>query len=193
MMAGYTYSKTLDDASYDTEQPQNPYAPAEERGVSLDDQRQRFALSGLWVLGPDLDDPQDVANAAKPNVFEKVVYGLEFAPIVEAGSGFHDDPLTGVDSNREHIFPFEARPLGSARNSLRTPTNVTADLRVLRMVPIWRGHMDIVAESFNLLNRRNTDLVNPTYGSEDRASSEFGTPIQDAGARRVQFSLDYEY
>ncbi|HEV2464569.1 MAG TPA: TonB-dependent receptor [Acidobacteriaceae bacterium] len=193
MMAGYTYSKTLDDASFDTEEPQNPYSPTQERAASLDDQRQRFVLSGLWVLGPDLDDPQDAAKAAKPNAFEKVVYGLEFAPIVEAGSGFHDDPLTGADSNREHLYPFEARPLGFARNSLRTPVNITADLRVLRMVPIWRGHLDIVAESFNLLNRRNTDLVNPTFGSEGQASPAFGTPIQDAGSRRVQFSLDYEY
>lgn len=193
LMAGYTFSKTIDDASYDTEQPQNPYLLKQERALSLNDQRQRFVLSGSWVLGPDLDDPQDVASASAPNTFQKIIYGLEFAPIVTAGSGFHDNPLTGVDSKREHIFPFFSRPLGHARNSLQLPSSFAADLRILRMVPIWRGHLDIVAESFNLLNRQNIDLINPVYGSAQSAAPYFAQPIQVADARRVQFSLDYEY
>ncbi len=193
LMAGYTFSKTIDDASYDTEQPQNPYAPGSERAASLEDQRHRFVLSGLWVLGPDLDDPADVAKASKPNAVERVLYGLEFAPILEAGSGFPDDPLTGLDSNREHVYLFEARPLGYARNQLRTPGNVDLDLRVLKMVPAWRGHLDIVAESFNLLNRQNVNLLNPAYGSQLAPAPGFARRIEETDPRRIQFSLDYEY
>lgn len=193
LMAGYTFSKTLDDASSDAEQPQNPYAPAQERAPSLEDQRHRFVMSGLWVIGPDLDDHADAARAAKPNVFQRMVYGLEFAPIVEASSGFRDDALTGVDSNREHNYPFEARPLGYPRNSLQTAPQIHFDLRVLRMVPLWRGHLDIVAESFNLLNRQNVDLLNPAYGSNVSATPNFRTPLQESDPRRIQFSLDYEY
>jgi hypothetical protein len=193
MMAGYTFSKTIDDASYDAEQPQNPYAPGAERAPSLDDQRQRFVMSGLWVVGPDLDDPQDVANAARPNAFQKIVYGLEFAPILEAGSGFRDNPVTGADSSDEHVYPFAARPIGYGRNSLRTPAQFHVDFRVLRMVPIWRGHLDIVAESFNLLNRQNVDRINSAFGSELAAAPQFESPIQESDARRVQFSLDFEY
>jgi hypothetical protein len=193
LMAGYTFSKTIDDASSDTEQPQNPYALAQERAPSLDDQRHRFIMSGLWVLGPDLDDPEDAAHVAKPNAFQKVLYGLEFAPILEASSGFRDNALTGVDSSREHNYPFEARPLGYGRNSLQTPPLLHFDLRVLRMVPIWRGHLDIVAESFNLFNRQNVDLANPVYGSNAAAMPDFHMPLQESDARRIQFSLDYEY
>ena len=193
LMAGYTFSKSLDDASYDTEQPQAPYAPHQERALSLDDQRQRFVVSGLWVLGPDLDDPQDVHGAGKSNLLQKAFYGLEFAPILAVNSGFHDNPITGTDSNREHIYPFAARPLGLSRNSLQTPANVNFDLRILRMVPIWRGHLDIVAESFNLLNRQNVDLINPVYGPGSTASAGFAKPIQMADPRRIQFSLDFEY
>ncbi len=193
LMAGYTFAKTIDDASYDTEQPQNPFALKNERALSLDNQRQRFVLSGLWVLGPDLDDPQDAAKAAHPNAFEKLVYGLEFAPILVAGSGFPDNPLTGVDSNREHIDPFAARPQGQARNSLTTPSTVDFDLRILKMVPVWRGHLDIVAESFNLLNRQNVEMINPVFGSDLSPASGWKTPLQESDARRVQFSLDYEY
>jgi hypothetical protein len=193
LLAGYTYSKSIDDASYDTEQPQNPYAIGEERALSLNDQRHNFVLSGLWVLGPDLDDPQDIAKARKPSSIQKFIYGFEFAPIVNVNSGFRDNPLTGVDSTREHVYPFAARPLGRSRNSLHTPPNVNFDLRILRMVPIWRGHLDIVAESFNLPNRQNVDLINPVYGSDRTAVAGFTHPIQTEDARRIQFSLDFEY
>ena len=193
MMAGYTYSKTIDDASYDSEQPQNPYAPAAERALSLDDLRQRLVMSGLWVVGPDLDDPEDAAKTARPNAFEKIVYGLEFAPILEASTGFRDNPVTGLDSSREHIYPFASRPAGYARNTLQTPAQLHFDFRVLRMVPIWRGHLDIVAESFNLLNRQNVGQVNPAFGPDLAAPPQFDSPIQESDARRVQFSLDFEY
>lgn len=193
LMAGYTFSKTMDDASYDTEQPQNPYVPGAERALSLDDQRQRAVMSGLWVVGPDLDDPQNAAKAAKPNAFQKAVYGLEFAPILEADSGFRDNPVTGADSNDERVYPFAARPFTYSRNALRTPAQLHFDFRVLRMVPIWRGHLDIVAESFNLLNRQNVDQIHSVFGSDLSATPQFRSPIQESGARRVQFSLDFEY
>jgi len=64
ILAGYTYSKTIDDVSYDTEQPQSPYALPAERALSLQDQRRRVTLSGLWLIGPDLNDPQDAAANA---------------------------------------------------------------------------------------------------------------------------------
>jgi hypothetical protein len=193
LMAGYTLSKTIDDASYDTEQPQNPYTLGDERGLSLNDQRNRFVLSGLWVLGPDLDDSQNASKGNSENTLQKVIYGLEIAPILAAGSGFRDNPLTGVDSNREHIYPFAARPSGMSRNSIQAPPNVNFDLRILRMVPIWRGHLDIVAEAFNMLNKQNVGMVNPVYGSSASAQAGFTIPIQVADPRRVQFSLDYEY
>ena len=193
LMAGYTFSKTIDDASYDTEQPQNLYAPGDERALSLNDQRHRFVMSGLWVLGPDLADPKDVGKAGSANAFQKALYGLEFAPILAVSSGFRTNPLTGVDSNREHLYPFAARPMGFSRNSLQTPPNVNFDLRILRMVPIGRGHLDIVAESFNLLNKQNVGLVNPAFGSGASAQAGFTEPIQIADPRRMQFSLDFEF
>jgi hypothetical protein len=193
IMAGYTYSKTIDDASYDDEQPQNPYAPEDERSLSLLDQRHRLTLSGLWVIGPDLGDPADAAKNAHPGPWLKAVYGLEFAPILTVTSGFRANPVTGLDSNREHVFPFAARPAGYARNSLRTPANLDFDLRVLKMVALGRGHLDIVAESFNLPNHRNVSLLNPVYGLGATPSAGFGKPMAAFPARKVQFSLDYEF
>ena len=193
LMAGYTWSKTIDDASYDTEQPQNPYDLRAERALSLLDQRQRFTLSGLWVLGPDLDDPQDQAKGPSTNRILRALTGVEIAPIFAAASGFRANAVTGQDSNLEHIYPFAARPAGMGRNALATAPNVEFDLRILKMVPIGRGHLDVVAESFNLLNHTNVSLLNPAYGLAAQAQTGFNTPILAATARRVQFSLDYEY
>jgi hypothetical protein len=193
-MVGYTYSKTIDDASYDLEQPQNPYALANERALSLQDQRNRLTLSGLWLIGPDLGDPADAAKNSNAGPFMKALYGLEFAPIVSITSGFRSNPLIGTDSNREHIFPFAARPAGYNRNMLATPMNVNFDFRVLKMVAIKGGHLDIVAESFNILNHRNITELNPVYGSElQTAAPGFAHGVAASTARRIQFSLDYEF
>ncbi|QNI36410.1 TonB-dependent receptor [Edaphobacter albus] len=193
IMAGYTFSKTIDDASSDLEQPQNPYMLGQERGLSLQDQRHRFTLSGLWLIGPDLNDAADAAKNANPSPLMKALTGLEFAPIVSIASGFRANPITGVDSNRQHIFPFASRPDGFSRNSLSTPVNVNVNLRVLKMIPWGRGHLDVVAESFNLLNHQNISLLNPAFGSNSQPALEFARPIAASTARRIQFSLDYEF
>jgi hypothetical protein len=181
ILAGYSYSKTIDDASYDLEQPQNPYIVGGERALSLQDQRNRFTLSGLWLFGPDLGDPADAARNANPGPLMKALNGLEFAPIVSIASGFRANPITGLDSNREHIFPFAARPNAYRRNALATPVKVDVDLRVLKMIP-WRGgHLDVVAESFNLLNHRNVSLLNYNIRFKQPAC---------VGIRRTHRSID---
>ena len=193
LLAGYTYSKTIDDASSDSEQPQNPFDPGAERALSQLDQRHRFTLSGLWLIGPDLGDPADAAANANPGPLTRIFNGIEFAPIFQVASGFRANPLTGLDSNREHIYPFAARPAGYARNSLSTSPNIDFDLRILKMVPLGTGHLDIVAESFNLLNHRNVSLLNTAFGLNAQPQSGFSRPIATSTARRIQFSLDYEF
>jgi hypothetical protein len=61
------------------------------------------------------------------------------------------------------------------------------------MIPIASGHLDVVAESFNLLNHQNISLLNPAFGSDIEAARTFGQPIGTSTARRIQFSLDYEF
>ena len=193
LMAGYTFSKTIDDASSDNEEPQDPFDLAAERALSLQDQRHRFTLSGLWLIGPDVDDPADRAKNANPGPLIKALTGLEFAPILTVSSGFRTNPIVGLDSGREHIFPFASRPAGYARNSLRTPAQVNLDLRILRIVPIGRGHLDIVGELFNLLNHPSVALINPVFGTGSQPARGFARATASSSARRIQFSLDYEF
>ncbi len=193
VLAGYTLSKTIDDASSDLEQPQNPYDLRAERSLSLEDQRQRFTLSGLYLIGPDPDDFVDPNSPPHPGALMRFATGFEFAPILTITSGFHANPLTGLDSNHEHILPFAARPQGYARNALTTAPNYNLDLRILRIVPVGPGHLDIVAESFNLLNHPNPALLNTVFGTGLEPVQRFAAPIETSTARRIQFSLDYEF
>ena len=123
----------------------------------------------------------------------RMLTGLEFAPVVAISSGFRENPQTGLDSNREHIFPFAARPLGFKRNSLSTPPRIDFDLRVLRMVPLHGGHLDVVAETFNAINRTNITLMNTAFGSGPTPVAAFGHAVAASSARKVQLSLDYEF
>jgi hypothetical protein len=190
LLASYTYSKVSDDASDFVEQPQNPFQPHAERAVSLNDQRQRFVLSALWDLPiGDVDDPKDAAPSNNPLI--KALSNIEVAPILSIGSGQPANPLTGTDSSVAHTF--SARPLGYGRNSLLAPASVNLDLRVLKTVTIGRGKLDIVAESFNLLNHVNVTALNHYFGNQAAPLSSFGKPTQVNIPRQFQFSLDYEF
>lgn len=123
----------------------------------------------------------------------RLLSGLEFAPILTVSTGFRNNPITGLDSNREHIYPLAVRPAGYERNSLLTAGTVNFNLRVLKMVPLGRGHLDVVAESFNLLNHQNVSLLNTAYGLGATAQLGFDNLIGTFTTRRIQFSLDYVF
>jgi hypothetical protein len=54
---------------------------------------------------------------------------------------------------------------------MRAVTEVTHSdhmelLPVLRIIPLTHGRLDVVAESFTLLNRHNIALLNTAFGSD---------------------------
>jgi hypothetical protein len=61
------------------------------------------------------------------------------------------------------------------------------------MIPLGHGHLDMVAESFNLLNHVNDGILNAAFGSALLPQSGFARPIAASTVRRVQLSLDYEF
>jgi hypothetical protein len=68
------------------------------------------------------------------------------------------------------------------------------DLRVLKYFPFGESkRLDVVAESFNLLNRANVAQINPVFGSNLTQMAVFQQPTEALGARRIQFSLDFEF
>lgn len=193
-LASYTFSKDIDDASDYYEQPQNPFDLRDERALSLQDQRHNLVFDALWDLpiGPDEDaPPSERHNLSWPvRIFDHI----EVAPIFTLGSPRPVDPLVGLDSSRSNAFPLADRPLGIARNSLQTSALDELDFRVLKYFPFGEyAHLDLVAEAFNLLNHTNVTEINPYFGSEATPPAEYGEPIGGLSARRIEFSVDFEY
>jgi hypothetical protein len=77
---------------------------------------------------------------------------------------------------------------------MRTFALANVDFRVLKYFPLGEhAHLDLVAESFNLLNHTNIVQINSFYGIGLQPLSGFGQPTQALNARQIQFSLDLEY
>jgi carboxypeptidase family protein/TonB-dependent receptor-like protein len=214
LSTSYTLSRTADDASDFWEQPQNSFNLHDERALSLDHQEQRFVLSGLFELPFGNEEeiaaavsgvqrfagvgqgggPAIVPGGKRRGFLTEALSNLELGPIVELGSGRPVNPLTGTDSNRNDAFPLSSRPRGFGRNTLQTPALFNLDLRLLKSIYFAHGsHLDLVVESFNLLNHTNVTELNPIFGSGAAPIPGFSRPIEALNARQVEFSIDFEY
>lgn len=188
----YTYSKAIDDASDYAEQPQNPYAARDDRGLSSFDVRHRLVLSGLFDL--PIGDEEGNAKHEQHGTFVRLFSNIELAPILTLESARPVNPLTGLDSNNSQSYPLSARPLGYGRNTLSTPPLATLDVRILKAIPMGESRrLDLVAESFNLLNHTNVTAINPFFGAGLLPSPWFRAPTDALSGRQLQFSIDFEF
>jgi hypothetical protein len=194
LLASYTFSKTIDDASDFDEQPASPYDLRAERALSRQDVRQRFVLSALFDL-PFGDEEGDKGGGKEKESLPGAVLGhIEVAPIVTLSSGRPINALTGADEERSRAFPLASRPFGFARNALHTPGLINFDLRALKYFPFGeKRRLDLVVEFFNLFNHPNVASVNPFFGSGMKPLSTFGTPTAVSSPRQVRFSIDFEF
>ena len=191
LLASYTISKAIDNASDFSESPQNSYNLGAERAISLNNQKHHMVVSALFDL-PFGDE--DNAQSRDANVLTRLLSNIEVAPILTIGSGRSVDPLTGLDSSRTHTFPLSSRPLGFARNSLTTPSTAVLDVRVLKFLKIGEhAELDFVAESFNLLNHTNVVQVGAWSGPLLTPTDTFTHPTEAINPRQFQFSLDFEF
>ena len=190
--ASYTLSKTMDDASDFEDQPQDPFNLHADNAVSRQNQQQRFVLDALWDLPIGEEEGKNGEKSA--GWLTRTFSHIEAAPILTVESSRPVNPLTGLDSNQSHAFPLASRPLGLARNSLKTPALATMDFRFLKYFPFGGvKRLDVVAEFFNLFNGENVSEINPVFGSGLAPIPEFKQPIAGTGARQIQFSLDFEF
>ncbi len=194
LLASYTLSKAIDDASDFDEQPQNPSSVRDERALSRNDVHNRFVVSSLFDL-PIGEDEKDAGKAQRsPNVVERIFGHIEMAPIFSVSSGHPMNVVTGADEELSRAYPFVSRPLGFARNALRTPRLVNVDLRTVKYVPYGgRRRLDFVVEGFNLCNHPNVLGLNPVYGRDTTPASGFRAVTLFGAPRQVRFSIDFEF
>ncbi len=163
----YTYARAIDDGqdALVAGQPatvQNSYVPSAERGPSVTDQRQRLVA----------------ALSAEPHFFHR---GHEFlghifndwrlSTVVNYGSGRPFNATVSGDPNQDGNDLNDRLP-GYRRNAFTGPDYATTDLRVTRILRFGeRYKLNLVAESFNLLNRDNQRVAITSNGMVANATT----------------------
>ena len=125
---------------------QNSYATSAERGPSVTDQRHRFAFS--WIA-----DPRPFSRSH--TFLGRIFNDWKMSGVVTIGSGRPVDAKVFGDPNQDGNSTNDRLP-GAGRNAFLGPDYATTDMRLTRRLYVHdRVKLDLVAESFNLLNRDN--------------------------------------
>jgi hypothetical protein len=150
-MLSYTFAHAVDDGqdALVAGRPatvQNSYAPNSEKGPSVTDQRHRFAFSYVLAPKPFHRDHEWLA---------RLFNNWKTSGVVTIGSGRPISATVTGDANQDGNTTNDRLP-GFSRNSLVGPDYATADMRLTRRILIGdRLKLELMAESFNLLNRDN--------------------------------------
>jgi len=151
MRLAYTYAHAIDDGqdALVAGQPatvQNSYDPTAERGPSVTDQRHRLVA----------------AFSVEPHLFHRgqeflgyLFNDWKFSSVVNYGSGRPVNATVSGDPNQDGNDLNDRLP-GYSRNAFTGPDYATTDLRVTRQLRNTDKYkLNLVVESFNLLNRDN--------------------------------------
>jgi hypothetical protein len=165
----YTLSKTTDNTGNAFfSSPQNNFNIRDDRGLSDNDQRHHLTFSGQFDV---------------PKV-------IQLSAIYTRGAAYPFTILTGAQT----LQTTAARPAGVGRNTGVGFNYSSLDLRLNRQFPITeRVRMEILAESFNTLNRINLQFPNNTFGTGAVPAASFGQPTAAADPRQVQFGIRLVY
>jgi len=154
-MLSYTFAHAIDDGqdALVAGRPatvQNSYAPNSEKGPSVTDQRQRFVFSCVLAPRPFHRDHEWLA---------KLFNNWKASSVVTVGSGRPFSATVTGDANQDGNNTNDRLP-GASRNSLVGPDYATTDLRLTRRLYLGdRVKLELVVESFNLLNRDNQRVL----------------------------------
>ncbi|HEY3838030.1 MAG TPA: carboxypeptidase regulatory-like domain-containing protein [Bryobacteraceae bacterium] len=204
VLANYTWSKSIDNASGDGAQAANPFNISNDRAVSDFNIPQRFVASVIWQLP---------ALKKQPRLVREIAGGWEFNGIETIQSGSPINIVSGVDNSQSGVGQDRANVVGNwqitgdrsksqeiskyfntsaftvntvgtfgtvGRNVLVGPGSVNLDCGMIKNFElVERFKLQFRAEAFNVFNHAN--LNNPTANV---SSTNFGV-ITAAGAPRV--------
>jgi hypothetical protein len=183
MLASYTWSHNLDNVDPDTTS-QSPndtnFTGYQEYGNAIYDQRNRFVLSGVYVL------PLKINIGGVATLSSALPYNLV--------TGTNNSGNTGATTDRPVI---NGAVVG--RNTGRGRSIYSVDPFISRVFPIYRElvKVDLRAEAFNVFNHANFVGYNGTYGNGTSAPASLGAPLpgvtSQLPARFMQFSLKVSF
>ncbi len=187
-LAGYSVSRSRDDASDYDEQPLDPFDISKDWALSRQHQAHRFVASALFE--PPVDDLEFL-----PKSFREALEDFIISPIFSAGSGRPLNALLTTDAYRTGAFPISARPAGVDRNPNFAPGTVQLDLRLMKgfWVKDGRAILQVGVEGFNLLNHSNPLRSSPFYQAGDTPLGSYGQRLETLNARQIQFMAQFEY
>ncbi len=151
----YTFAKAIDDGqdALVAGQPavvQNSYNTAAEQGLSVTDQRQRLMFS--WIA-----DPKPFGR--EQPFLARVFNDWKLAGVLTYGSGRPENVMVSGDPNQDDNGTNDRLP-GARRDSFIGPDYATTDVRLTRRLYVReRLKIDLIMESFNLLNRDNKRVL----------------------------------
>jgi hypothetical protein len=174
-MLSYTFAHAIDDGqdalvAGSPAVVQNSYAPNAEKGPSVTDQRQRFVFSCVVAPRPFHRDHEWLG---------RLFNNWKASGVVTYGSGRPVSATVTGDANQDDNNTNDRLP-GLSRDSLVGPDYATTDLRLTRRIVIGEHlKVELIAESFNLLNRDNQRVQITQDGFITNAAQfvETSTPI----------------
>jgi hypothetical protein len=152
MMASYTYSKAMDEATdFNSDySPFNATCLRCDRSVSDFDQRHKVVIAGVFE---------------SPWENSRILGGFQLSPIFNYNSGHPFNLLAGADINGDGHFTND-RPPGAPRNGGIGPDYYDFDLRLSRSFKVGeKASLLFTAEAFNLANHTNYASVNNIVGA----------------------------
>jgi len=162
----YTFAHAIDDGqdALVAGRPavvQDSYNANAERGSSVTDQRHRLVFS--WISEPKF-------FGREQPVLQKIFNDWKLAGVVTVGSGRPVDATVVGDANQDGNSYNDRLP-GVSRNSFLGPDYATTDARLSRKLYVHdRLKLDLMVESFNLLNRDNKMMQVTEDGLQSNAA-----------------------
>jgi hypothetical protein len=192
MRANYTLSKAIDDTSDFTQalQPSNPYNARAERALSIEHQKHRFTMTGVWEL-PYKRTSQS-SSAARWMLGDWVL-----STHWVFRSGTPENATVGSDVNGDANSSTD-RPFNGAyemgRNTFSGAESEVIDVRISKRVPIReRMSLQILGEAFNVQNRVNYNGFNNTWGTGVTPNASFGKFSGANDPRQIQLGLKFAF
>ena len=189
-----------------TNSPYNPFERQLERGTSNFDIRHRFVASAVY-------SPENLFGLAEDGFGRAIFNGFTFAPIVTISSGApYSAGTSGNATAPAGTTRIGAGIIGSGgtfrvpfieRNAFRLPATAVVDLRVSRRFNFRETmNLEILAEAFNLFNRRNVTGVTTTAYQVTGSSliyqqATFGVPTAASNTvfteRQIQLGVRFSF
>jgi outer membrane receptor protein involved in Fe transport len=171
----------------DAKHASDPLNLEKDWSYSDNDIRDRIVLSGVWTL-------DNYGRALTNPVARAIASGWTLSGIITYQSGYPFTPLVNSDLNNDGNPSNDLAP-GFARNTLHLPTYLSIDPRITRDIHLFGGtKLQLIAEAFNVTNRRNISNVNKALYSYNATTavltplSTFRVPTATAGQRIVQLA-----